>query len=309
MADTLGAMLNTIFATRNFRPQELLEFMAIGEEAGLRSFWAGDHLNWYVPVVECLTALSFVAGHTQAKLGTNVLVAALREPVLTAKMAASIDYLAPGGLDLGIGVGGEHPVEFQAMNIPIGERGARTDEAIDLMRRVLREAPVDFEGRFYTTHGAQILPRRPLRILVGGRSERAFHRVVQRGDGWTGAWVTPAQVAQSLSRIRELAEQYGRPPEELRSVAHVFVRLGTDRVRAWDVAADFLSNQYSADPSAFERYCVLGHADAVGEVLEEFLNTGLDELLVSFVGPDPVQQMEQYSTLVLPHLVKEFASS
>lgn len=302
MADTLGAMINTIFASRDLPPEDILEFVQTGEEAGLTSFWAGDHLNWYVPVLECLTTLAFVAGHTRARVGTNVVVAALRDPVLLAKMAATIDYLAPGGLDLGVGIGGEHAIEFEAADVPIAERGARTDEALVLIRRLLHEERVDHDGRFYRTRGARVFPRRPLRILVGGRSDPAFRRVVEHGDGWSAAWVTPEQVTRSLERISALAEERGRDPRSLRSVAHVFVYIDDSRAEAWRVASAFLRNHYDSDPAPFERFCAVGHADAVGETLANYLMTDLDELLVSFVGPDPLAQMERYAQDVLPKL-------
>lgn len=298
----LGAMVNTIFPARVLSGAELSRFVTVGREAGIGSYWVGDHLNWYVPALECLTTLAFLAGTTDATLGTNVLVAPLRQPYLVAKMAASIAHLAPGGMVLGLGVGGEHPAEFAALDVDHHGRGARTDEAIDLIRRLLSEEMVDHNGTFFRASQARISPRpEALPILVGGRSEPAFRRVVQRGDGWTAAWVTARQFGRMWSRILDIAGEAERVTR-LSSAVHVFTCLQLHNENAWDVARAALGGLYATDATPFERFCVTGPAEQVAERLDEYYEAGVDQLIVSFLDPDPVRQIECFTECVAPLL-------
>jgi alkanesulfonate monooxygenase SsuD/methylene tetrahydromethanopterin reductase-like flavin-dependent oxidoreductase (luciferase family) len=83
------------------------------EAAGFDSIWVGDHVSFYVPILESLTLLSFVAGVTErVRLGTGVYLLPLRHPTTTAKVSATLDVLSAGRLTLGVGVGGEFPPEF-----------------------------------------------------------------------------------------------------------------------------------------------------------------------------------------------------
>ena len=116
--------------------QSILDTVRKVEASGLDSIWVGDHIAFHIPVVESLSLLSFVAAATERiELATGVLLLPLRNPTLTAKMTATIDMLSGGRLLLGVGVGGEFPPEFEAVGAPIAERGSRTNEAIEILRR------------------------------------------------------------------------------------------------------------------------------------------------------------------------------
>src|SRR5215813_12842496 len=142
------------------------------EGAGFDSIWVGDHVSFYVPILESLTLLSFVAAVTdRVRLGTGVYLLPLRHPTTTAKVAATLDLLSGGRLVLGVGVGGEFPPEFRACGVPVAERGSRANEAIGLLRRLWTESGVTHEGRHFQIGPVSIDPK-PVQaggppILVG----------------------------------------------------------------------------------------------------------------------------------------------
>jgi alkanesulfonate monooxygenase SsuD/methylene tetrahydromethanopterin reductase-like flavin-dependent oxidoreductase (luciferase family) len=120
------------------------------ERLGYDSIWVGDHLSFHIPILESLTLLSFLAAATErVTLGTAVYLAPLRPPVAIAKITSTLDVLSAGRLTLGIGVGGEFPPEFEGVGVPVAERGSRTDETIEILRRLWSEDAVVHEGRHF----------------------------------------------------------------------------------------------------------------------------------------------------------------
>jgi len=184
------------------------------EDLGFSDVWVSDHLAVpknapYPPsayILEPLMTLTWAAAATESiGLGTTVLVLPLRPPVLLAKMLASLDLLSGGRLIVGA-AGGWLKEEFDALGVPFEERGARTDETIDLMRQCWTEDPIDAVGE---KTGAKLVeirtkpqPGRPIPIWIGGHSEPAYRRAVQRGDGWHGGFQPPERAAEIVERLR-----------------------------------------------------------------------------------------------------------
>src|SRR5437870_9841563 len=105
------------------------------EELGYESAWTSEHIFFYFPTYDALTALAAMAARSsRIQLGTAVLLLPLRPAALAAKEIASVDNISGGRLILGVGVGGEYPKEFDAVGVPVKERGARTDEAIRVLK-------------------------------------------------------------------------------------------------------------------------------------------------------------------------------
>lgn len=165
-----------------------------------------------------LISLAYVAGQTKRlKLGTSVLVLPLRNPLLTAKMVATLDVLSAGRVILGAGIGWL-PEEFQTVQAPdYAQRGHVTDEWIRIMRTCWSAARPAYEGRHYQFKPVHFSPQpaRPLPIWIGGNSPPALRRVGRLGDGWLGTRVTLADVPPSIARIKEAAEAAGRDPAQL----------------------------------------------------------------------------------------------
>jgi probable F420-dependent oxidoreductase len=184
------------------------------EDLGFADVWVSDHLAVpksapYPPsayILEPLVALTWAAAATErVGLGTTVLVLPLRPPVLLAKMLASLDLMSGGRVIVGA-AGGWLKGEFDALGVPFDERGARTDETIDIMRRCWTEDPIDVQapltGVNMVEMRAKPQPERPIPIWIGGHSEPAYRRAVQSGDGWHGGFQPPEKVKAIVERLR-----------------------------------------------------------------------------------------------------------
>ncbi|MDP6979933.1 MAG: TIGR03619 family F420-dependent LLM class oxidoreductase, partial [Myxococcota bacterium] len=161
------------------------------EELGFADVWVSDHLAVpksaaYPPsayIIEPLIALTWAAAATQSVgLGTTVLVVPLRPPVLLAKMLASLDLMSEGRVIFG-GAGGWLKEEFDALGVAYEDRGAQTDESLEIIRRCWNEDPIDFDG---PVTGARLVdmrakpqPTRKIPVWIGGHSEPAWRRAVE----------------------------------------------------------------------------------------------------------------------------------
>ncbi len=166
---------------------------------------------WLEPVA----TMGLVAGVTErVRIGTNVLVVPYRHPVVLAQELATLDALSEGRILLGAGIGWMAD-EFAALGVPRSERGARTDEAIRLMRELWRSPDaVSFAGRFWAVENMG-LPAQPARpggppVLVGGNSDAALRRVAALGDGWLGADLSPAETERALAALDAALDAVGR---------------------------------------------------------------------------------------------------
>jgi probable F420-dependent oxidoreductase len=186
----------------------------LAEELGYSDVWVSDHVAGptgadYPPsayVFEPLVALTWVAAHTnRVGLGTTVLVLPMRNPLIVAKMVASLDHLSGGRVILGIAAGWLE-AEFNALGVPFAERGQRTDEAIDIMRRVWTDDHITAD---YPVHNAHFVsmrtkpqPQRHLPLWIGGHADVALRRAIAVGDGWHGAFLSPEQTARRVKKLR-----------------------------------------------------------------------------------------------------------
>src|SRR6185437_16997257 len=160
------------------------------EAAGFDSLWASDHIAFHHPLLDVTVALATFAAVTERiALGAGVLLLPLRAPALVAREFASLDYLSGGRVILGVGVGGEVPADFEAVGVPVRERGARTNASMRALRELFpRQAP------------APVQPGGPP-LWVGGRSEAALRRASELGDGWFPLWVSPERYAEGLASL------------------------------------------------------------------------------------------------------------
>lgn len=190
------------------------------EAAGMESMWTGEHVVFPSPrqppspaepdhpMLHPSTVLAFLAAKTSTiRLGTGIVLIAQRNPLVLAKEMASLDVLSNGRLILGIGAGYLHQ-EFTALGIPFHERGARSNEYIEIMRALWNQDRPAFEGRFYQFSDVDAQPR-PIQaggppIVVGGTSLGALKRAAKYGQGWYGFAMNVDQTAKVLERLRDI---------------------------------------------------------------------------------------------------------
>ncbi|HET7342676.1 MAG TPA: LLM class F420-dependent oxidoreductase [Methylomirabilota bacterium] len=225
------------------------------EALGYDSLWVSDHVvipyqirsrypynatgDFPLPpttdFLEPLTVMALVAGVTsRIRLGTSVLVLPHRHPVLTAKMLATLDHLAPGRVILGAGVGWMKE-EIELFGVPYGRRGAWSDEAIRVMRACWRDERVSFTGEFFAFEGLGCRPRPAngtIPIWIGGHTERALARVATLGDGWHAAFPSVDALREGIAAVRKACAAAHRDPATLTLSA----RLGLSARRAADDA-------------------------------------------------------------------------
>jgi probable F420-dependent oxidoreductase len=278
------------------------------EEIGLDSLWTGDHVSFHGPIYESLTLLASYAGITRRiRLGTGVYLLALRQPAVVAKITSTLDALCGGRLIFGVGVGGENPKEFELCGIPHRERGARVSEGIDVVRALWRDTPASFTGRFTRFEGVSIDPK-PVQkpgppIWVGGRSDAALARAGRQGDGWVSYVVQPERYAQSLAKIRQAAEQAGRPLDGFETGHLTFITVGRDFETAERTWVRILSRRYAQDFGPLARkYGVIGTPAQCAEQIEQFRRAGCRYFVLNAIcdPPDERAQLEAIASDVIP---------
>ena len=225
-------------------PEALETLVQRGESLGFSSVMIADHVVFPVTInskypytvtgafpgqgdaLEQLTLMAFIAGKTRTlRLVSSVMIVPHRNPVVTAKMLATIDVLSHGRVTVGVGVGWLRE-EFQALGAPdFDRRGSVSDEYIRIMKTLWTDCPASFAGEFYRFEAVRCLPA-PVQkphppIWVGGHSKAALRRVARLGDGWHPVGANPAvplrppELAASLDELRRLTEAEGRDPSRL----------------------------------------------------------------------------------------------
>ncbi len=277
------------------------------EAAGFDSIWVGDHVSFYIPIIESLTLLSFVAGVTErVRLCTGVYLVPLRHPTTTAKITSSLDVLSGGRLTLGIGVGGEFPPEFEATGVPVKERGSRTDEGVEILRRLWSEDKVVHRGRHFAFGPVSLAPK-PLQpggppIIEGGRKGPSFRRAGALGDGYISHMCSPEQYAKNMRSIEEHAATAGRKDVDFETASFLFTVLDDDYESAHGRAAKMLGTIYNTDFSeAAKKYCLLGKPEDCLEQMEAFSRAGSRHFVFSLLS-DPDEFIEAYEKVIRPGL-------
>ena len=281
------------------------------EAIGYDSVWTGDHMSFHNPIHESITLLASYAPITRKiKLGVGVYLLALRPPAVAAKQAATLDVLSGGRLIFGVGVGGENPKEFELCGVPHKERGARVNEAIDVVRTLWRDSPATFHGRFTRFDSVSIDPKplqQPPPIWIGGRSDAALARAGRQGDGWMSYVVQADRYAQSLDKIRAAAAAAGRSMDKFTAAHLVFITIGRDYEAAKRAWVSVLSRRYAQDfePLA-KRYGVIGTPEQCAEQLERFRAAGCNYFVMSAIG-EPRDERAQLETIAA-EIIPRFAS-
>jgi probable F420-dependent oxidoreductase len=210
------------------------------EALGFDSVWVSDHIvvpRSAIPrfgevFFEPFTTLAYVAGKTRRiRLGTSVIILPYRHPLFMGKALATLDVLSGGRVIVGAAVGWLAE-EFEALGIPFTERGARSDEALKVMRALWTEAEPKFEGRFFRFGQIRAEPK-PLQkphppIWIGGNSPAAFRRAAEFGDAWHPSHRPVEEIAAGARQFKALAKARGRDPKSLEIVARAPLRVITN---------------------------------------------------------------------------------
>jgi probable F420-dependent oxidoreductase len=298
-------------------PTNLARFAEKAEELGFDTVWFSDHIvmptevksfypyhptgempfNPSEPYWEPLTAMSYVAGRTtRVRLGTSVLILPYRNPVVTAKVLATLDVLSNGRVTLGAGVGWMEE-EFQALGLDTyPRRGAYSDECIRLFRELWTKEMPAFNGRFLQIDHVRCEPR-PVQaggipIWIGGHTSQAIRRAARLGDGWQPivqrppADLPPPEYKEKVAELHRLAETSGRDPQA------ISLSLGGS-VQITEGGADRLRSLFMGTPAR------------VIETIQRYLEVGVQDFRLDFPSPSfqgVLRAMERFGTEIRPRL-------
>jgi probable F420-dependent oxidoreductase len=244
------------------------------EELGYHSLWTFQRLlspvdgawgEMYRSVQDPIVTLAFLAGHTQrVRLGIAVVNLPFVSPVVLAKQLATLDIVAGGRLDTGLGLGWA-PEEFEATGADMDARGRRADEFVGVLRALWRDEVVEHAGEFYRVPRMRMEPKPVQRphppILLGGSAVPSLRRAGRLADGWISrSRADLAAIGDSIAAIRAAAEEAGRDPAALRLVCR-----GSVKVRP------------AGNP---ERVPLTGSLDEIRADIDELASKGFTELFV-----------------------------
>jgi probable F420-dependent oxidoreductase len=279
-----------VVLTLSFDQQAIAAEARTAEDAGYDGVATGEHLFFHGPHANGFVALAAAAGATsRVRLLSSLTVLPLYPAALAAKLATTLDQVSGGRFDMGVGVGGEYPPEFVAAGVDVAARGARTDEALELMQALWSGDIVDYDGRFARVPGLRLSPT-PVQpggppMWLGGRSPAAIRRAGRFADVWMPYMYTPDQVATSLDEVRSAAEAAGRDPASIRGAVFCWGGVDTDRDRARQEVIDGVSAVYEQDFTRLaDRYLLHGDPDRVVARAQEYQEAGADTLIFSPVG-------------------------
>jgi len=285
-----------------------------GERLGLHSAMIADHVIFPVTsespypytldgkhpsggdALETFSILGVVAGATEKlRLVTSVLILPYRNPVLTAKMVASLDVLSGGRVTLGIGVGWLKE-EFDALHSPAFERrGAVSDEWLAIFKQLWTQSPATFKGRFYDYADIRCEPL-PLQkphppIWVGGHSPAALRRTARHADGWhpvgavAASPLPPDEMRAHLATLKRLTDAEGRDFSRL----HISYK-----------APLYDTNIPDRDGN---RRSFSGAPEQIADDIHSFAKIGVHELIFDFRGQsqaESVERLQRFAAEVMP---------
>lgn len=298
------------------KPKNITRVAEEAERLGFDSVWVHDHILWGTEqhkthlsagsaealndsqtpnFYESITTLAHISGRTdRVRLGIAVLVLPLRNPVVVAKQLANLDVLSGGRLILGVAPGAPKITmpEFDAVGVSYGERGRITDEYIEALRRLWDEPLPSYSGRYISFTEVQLFPKplqKRLGILIGGGergiSERALRRVVERGDGWIPAYLTPDEIADGAAKISKEAQRAGRDSSGFTISHELFACVNADSSTAKQRAAKTLSTNFESIAEG-EKRSLVGTPREIAERLDGYAAAGAQMTELKFIYSD-----------------------
>ncbi len=291
-----GVMLSATSNSYGIPDEELPDVFArsaqVAEESGFDVLVAGDHIVYpgEIPtdyefsktgkppfdtttslfdVFEVLSQLAAVTDDIM--LGTNVVAAPCRHPLVLTKNIFSLDVLSGGRFDFGVAPGWLKP-EFDALDVPFEERGKRTDEFLEIFDLAQEEGVTDYTGDFYEFDevGFYPQPSGDIPVWIGGKSGATFRRIAEFGDGWSTLWDHPDDVAAARERIMNAWRDYDRDGEP-------------------DIG---VLRPVNINPDADDDRLLQGSASNIIADIEAYREAGTTRLIVDFFTTDIDEQLD-----------------
>lgn len=262
-----------------------------------------------------LPLLAVAAGATERiRLLSSIILAPFYHPLMLAKFTTTLDIASGGRLTLGVGVGGEFPEEFEAAGLNVRQRGRRTNECLEALRRLWTEDRVSYQGRHFQLNDVTINPK-PTQsphppVWVAGRRDAAMLRAVRYGDGWLPYFYSPQRYQESVEKIKDLAVQEGRDLSSFDWVFFPYISIYPSIEEAASVAAEALGGRYLYGGNFLDivrNYCLLGTVDQCIARLQEYIDAGARQIVFSVTCPrkDRVRHIETIAKEIVPHFRRQ----
>ncbi len=269
------------------------------ESGGVDSIWQTDRIVGPPPMLECMALMGALAGRTKRlRFGMNVLSLAHRDPVLVAKQCATVDFLSHGRMLPAFGIGSPRAPEWQVLGYDTRTRGAKTDEALDIITRLWAQDEVTYDGRHFQLKGATIMPKpvqSELPMWIGGSSEAAIRRTARIGTGWISGPETPAEIAPIVERIRAAVIEAGRSIDHDHYGAGLPFYFG--QPTADHLAAPMAAYHARTGNDPLD-YFAVGDGDDIVKRLGEFGRAGISKFILRPTGRDGGEVLEQTGRLI-----------
>ena len=312
MAVEFGVLLPTREAVMSGRPETgpMLAMAARAEAAGFDSVWIGDSLI-AKPRHEPLTLLAAVAARTRrVRLGTAVLLPALRNPVVLAQIVATLDRIAEGRVILGVGIAADSPPirkEFAAAGVPWDRRVGRYLETLVICRALWSRDGVSFSGKHFTLENITMEPK-PHRpggppIWIGGSGPTAL-RDAARYDAWFPTGPGVDFFAEHFPRVQAAARAAGRAPDAVTGAAYVTLALDASPAAAEQRLHGFLEGYYGSPARVImaRQATYAGPVEGCVEWLQRWIDAGARHISLRFAGGDQLAQVDEAAGRLLPRL-------
>ena len=285
--------------------RQVINLAQTAEQAGLDSVWVGDSLT-AKPRLEPLTTLTAVASHTErVRLGTAVLLAALRHPVHLAHQAATLDFISGGRLVLGAGVGGAfneaQRSEWRNAGVEAKSRATRFEEIVQVVRELTTGRPVNFSGRHFEFEDVRIAPASPqdggVPFLVAAHwrsgRERQFERVARLGSGVISISDYPDEYGKVVQRVQHHARAVGREEESLERTFYMTVNIGCHADECAAEADRFLNLYYGMNMWG-DRWGPYGPSELITDRIRRYEASGAQTVIVRFASFDQERQLSLF---------------
>ncbi len=306
MTTRIGYLLPTRESVMEGRPEAepLLNLAERAEALGYDSVWVGDSLLAR-PRHEPITLLAGVAGRTKrVKLGTAVLLPALRNPVLLAHQIATLDQVSAGRVILGVGIASDVPnirAEFRAAGVPFDKRVGTLMEGMRLCRALWSGKPVDWEGRWHVEKGVLgPTPHQPggPPIWGGGSVPAALERAGKHFDGWFPTGPDSATFGAQWRQVQTVAAAAGRKPGDCEAAIYLTLAVDDNAARAQQRIDEFLLGYYGQRPDVLKKRqaCFSGSAGAAAEWIDGYVAQGARHVVLRFAG-DHERHLELFAKL------------
>ncbi|MBH74676.1 MAG: hypothetical protein CL896_02650 [Dehalococcoidia bacterium] len=280
------------------------------ERAGLHSVWVGDSLT-AKPRLEPLTILSALATVTQKiKLGTSVLIAPLRHPVLLSQSASSVDVISGGRVILGLGVGGAFNEaqrrEWLNAGVNPKTRGARFEEMLPLIKKLTKGETVNFEGNHFNLKDVNVALSSPntdgVRLILASHwnsgISRQIWRVPRLADGFISISDYPNEYKNLALSIKDQSIDAGKDYDSMDKVFYMTININSDVDHATSEADKFL-NQYYGMNIWGDRWGPYGTTEHIVERIRQYQSCGAETVVIRFAAFDQERQMELFINEIL----------